>query len=237
MGEETVDLLVEGGEASAGPPLGPTLAPIEAVDINEVVSAINEATGGFEGMEVPVEVVVDTETGDFEIEVGTPPAAALLKERAELDAGSGEPDTIKVANMPLKDVIEVADLKLPDLVALDLRGATKEILGSAQSLGVLVDDKEPIEVQQDIDDGVYDELWSGEKDWQELPDEAEGGDIDTEAARQELEERAAEREAEEEEEEAEEEAEGEEPEEGEAEEEEESGEEPDEEEEVTEDEL
>ncbi|MDY6761464.1 MAG: 50S ribosomal protein L11 [Candidatus Nanohaloarchaea archaeon] len=200
MGEETVNLLVEGGEASAGPPLGPTLAPIEAVDINEVVSAINEATGGFEGMEVPVEVVVDDETGDFDIDVGTPPAAALLKERAELDAGSGEPDTIKVANMPLKDVIEVADLKLPDLVALDLRGATKEILGSAQSLGVLVDDKEPIEVQQDIDDGVYDELWSGEKDWQELPDEAEGGDIDTEAARAKLEERAAEREEEEEDE-------------------------------------
>lgn len=200
MGEETVNLLVEGGEASAGPPLGPTLAPIEAVDINEVVSAINEATGGFEGMEVPVEVVVDDETGDFDIDVGTPPAAALLKERAELDAGSGEPDTIKVANMPLKDVIEVADLKLPDLVALDLRGATKEILGSAQSLGVLVDDREPIEVQQDIDDGVYDELWSGEKDWQELPDEAEGGDIDTEAARAKLEERAAEREEEEEDE-------------------------------------
>ncbi|MDY6769949.1 MAG: 50S ribosomal protein L11 [Candidatus Nanohaloarchaea archaeon] len=203
MGEETVNLLVEGGEASAGPPLGPTLAPIEAVDINEVVQAINEATGGFEGMEVPVEVVVDTDTGDFDIDVGTPPAAALLKERAGLDAGSGEPDSIKVANMPLKDIIEVADLKLPDLVALDLRGATKEILGSAQSLGVLVDNREPVDVQQDIDDGVYDELWSGEQDWEELPDEPEGGEIDTEAARQELEQRAAEREEEDDEEEAE----------------------------------
>ncbi|MDY6768515.1 MAG: 50S ribosomal protein L11 [Candidatus Nanohaloarchaea archaeon] len=214
MGEETVNLLVEGGEASAGPPLGPTLAPIEAVDINEVVSAINDATGGFEGMEVPVEVVVDDETGEFEVDVGTPPAAALLKERAGLDAGSGEPDTVKVANMPLKDVIEVADLKLPDLVALDLRGATKEILGSAQSLGVLVDNKEPVEVQQDIDEGMYDDLWSGERDWRDLPDEAEGGDIDTDAARQELEERAAEREADDTEpEEAEDEEEAEEPEE------------------------
>jgi large subunit ribosomal protein L11 len=216
MGEETVNRLVEGVEASAGPPLGPTLAPIEAVDINEVVSAINEATGGFEGMEVPVEVVVDDETGAFDVDVGTPPAAALLKERAELDAGSGEPDTVKVANMPLKDVIEVAELKLPDLVALDLRGATKEILGSAQSLGVLVDDTEPIDVQQDIDDGVYDAIWSGEQDWQELPDEPEGGDIDTEAARQKLEERMAEREAEEEDEEEVEEADEGEGEEGEA---------------------
>ncbi len=228
MGEETVSLLVEAGQASAGPPLGPTLAPIEAVDINEVVSAINEETAGFEGMEVPVEVVVDTDTGGFDIDVGTPPASALLKERAELEAGSGEPDTIKVANMPLKDVIEVADLKLEDLVALDLRGATKEILGSAQSLGVLVDDKEPMEVQQEIDDGVYDDIFSGEKDWKELPDEPEGGEIDTEAARQELEQRMEEREAEEEEE-AEEGEEGEEAEEGE-EEEEETEEEPEEEE-------
>lgn len=201
MGEETVSLLVEAGKASAGPPLGPTLAPIQAVDINEVVSSINEETSGFSGMEVPVEVVVDTDTGDFDIHVGTPPASALLKERVGLDRGSGEPDKIKVANMPLKHVIEVADLKMEDLVALDLRGAVKEILGSAQSLGVLVDGKNPVAVQKDIDEGVYDEIFSGEKDWKELPDEAEGEDIDTEAARRELEERMAEREAEEEEEE------------------------------------
>lgn len=215
MGEETVNLLVEGGEASAGPPLGPTLAPIEAVDINEVVSAINENTSGFEGMEVPVEVVVDDETGDFEIDVGTPPASALLKERAELEAGSGEPNKIKLANLPLKDVIEVADLKMEDLVALDLRGATKEILGSAQSLGFLVEGEEPIDIQADIDEGRYEEVLSGEKDWKELPDKPEGGEIDTEAARQELEERREEREEEEEEEEEAEEGEEEESEEGE----------------------
>ncbi len=225
MGEETVNLLVEAGEASAGPPLGPTLAPIEAVDINAVVSAINEATSGFSGMEVPVEVVVDTETGDFDIEVGTPPASALLKDRAGLDRGSGEPNSIKVANMPMKDIMEVADLKLPDLVALDLRGATKEILGSAQSLGVLVENKEPREMQQDIDDGAYADIFAGEKAWEELSDEPEGGEIDTEAARQQLEERMAEREAEAEEEEDEgEEAEGEEGEEEEGEEDEEAAE-------------
>lgn len=215
MGEETVNLLVEAGEASAGPPLGPTLAPIQAVDINEVVSAINEETSGFSGMEVPVEVVVDDETGEFDISVGTPPASALLKDKAGLERGSGEPDKIKVANMPLKHIIEVADLKLADLVALDLRGATKEILGSAQSLGVLVDNKEPIEVQQDIDEGEYDDVLEGDG-WKELPDEPEGGEIDTEAARQQLEERMAEREAEaEEEEEAEEETEEDEEDEGE----------------------
>lgn len=205
MGEETVNLLVEGGEASAGPPLGPTLAPIEAVDINEVVASINEETAGFEGMEVPVEVVVDDETGAFDIDVGTPPASALLKERAGLDTGSGEPDTVKVANIPVRDVMEIAELKFEDLVALDLRGATKEILGSAQSLGFLVDNTEPVELQREIADGKYTDVFEGEKDIEALPDEAEGGDIDTDAARQELEERMAEREEEGDEEETEEE--------------------------------
>lgn len=219
MMTETINTLVEGGSASAGPPLGPALGPLP-VDIGAVVSAINEQTEGFAGMEVPVEVTVDEETGDFEIAVGTPPASALLKDKAGLDAGSGEPNAVKVANMPLKQIIEIAELKMGDLVALDMKGATKEILGSAQSLGVLIDNKEPRTVQQEIDDGQYDAVFAGDE---ELPDEAQGGDIDTEEARRRLEERQAEREAEaeEEEEEAEEgeEAEGEE---GEAEEEEEA---------------
>ncbi|MFB6077183.1 MAG: 50S ribosomal protein L11 [Candidatus Nanohaloarchaea archaeon] len=193
---ETISTLVEAGNASAGPPLGPALGPLP-VDIGAVVSEINERTEGFSGMEVPVDVVVDEETGSFEIEVGTPPAAALLKDRAGLDRGSGEPDSVKVANVALKTVVDIAELKMPDLVALDTRGATKEILGSAQSLGILVDGKEPVDVIAEIDDGVYDAVFAG---GEELPDEPKGGEIDTAAARQELEERRAEREAEAEEE-------------------------------------
>lgn len=203
---ETISTLVEGGQASAGPPLGPALGPLP-VDIGAVVAEINEQTSGFQGMEVPVEVEVDEETGDFTIEVGTPPAAALLKDRAGLDRGSGEPESVKVANVALKTVMDIAELKREDLVALDLKGATKEILGSAQSMGVLVDGKDPQEVQREIDEGVYDAVFDGDE---ELPDEPKGGEIDTEAARQELEQRRAEREAEaeeEEEDEAEEEAE------------------------------
>lgn len=199
MGEVTISTLVDAGQASAGPPLGPELGPLP-VDIGAVVSAINEETREFEGMEIPVDVIVDEDTGSFSIEVGTPPAAALLKDKAGIDAGSGEPNEIKVANLPLKAVTAVAELKQKDLVALDLRGATKEVLGTAQSMGLLIDNKEPREVQQEIDDGTYEAVFAGEE---ELPDEAVGGDIDTAAARQKLAERRAEREAEAEEEEAE----------------------------------
>lgn len=211
MMTETISTLVEGGQASAGPPLGPALGPLP-VDIGAVVSAINEKTAGFEGMEVPVDVAVDEETGDFTITVGTPPVAALIRDKAGIAKGSGEPNVVKVANMPLKQLFEIADLKAPDLVALDTRGAVKEVLGTAQSMGILVDGKEPREVQQEIDDGVYDAVFAGDE---ELPDEAKGGEIDTEAARQKLAERRAEREAAAEEEEEEAAEEGEEPEEAE----------------------
>ncbi len=157
MGEETVNLLVEGGSASAGPPLGPTLAPIEGVDVGEIVDAINQATKDFEGMEVPVDVIVDTDTGEYEIEVGKPPAAALIKDELGLSSGSGEPNINKVADMSFEQACKVARMKSSDLQAMDLRGAVKEIIGTAQSMGVTIDGKEAYEVQQEIGAGEYDD--------------------------------------------------------------------------------
>ena len=74
---ETIEVLVEGGKASAGPPLGPALGPL-GVNVMQVVNAINEKTKHFDGMKVPVKVIVDPKTKGFEIEVGTPPVTALI---------------------------------------------------------------------------------------------------------------------------------------------------------------
>jgi len=161
---ETIDLLVEGGSASAGPPLGPSLAPMEGVDVGEVVNAINEATKDFDGMEVPVEVIVDEETGDFEIEVGTPPVAALIKDEIGFETGSGEPNVNKVADMDFETACKIARMKSTDLNALDLRGAVKEIIGSAQSMGVTVDGKDAYDVHQEIDEGKYDDKLENEEE-------------------------------------------------------------------------
>ncbi|MFQ3275311.1 MAG: large subunit ribosomal protein L11, partial [Candidatus Nanohaloarchaea archaeon] len=99
MGDKTtINTLVEGGSASAGPPLGPELGPLPT-DVGDVVSEINEKTKDFEGMEVPVDVIVDEETGDFEIEVGKPPAAQLIFDELGISGGSGEPNRDKVADM------------------------------------------------------------------------------------------------------------------------------------------
>ena len=90
MGDkQTISSLVTGGEASAGPPLGPSLGPM-GVNIMEVISAINEKTGDFKGMKIPVTVTVDSETKKWEIEVGIPSASALILKEANIQKGSGE---------------------------------------------------------------------------------------------------------------------------------------------------
>lgn len=161
MGEQTISALVDGGSASAGPPLGPQLGPMP-VDIGEVVATINEKTASFDGMEVPVDVIVDDETGEFEVEVGTPPVAELLKEKAGIESGSGEPNRDKVADLDFDTIKQVAEMKRPDLVALDLRGACKEVIGSAVSMGVTVDGEDGRTIQKRIDEGEYDDQLGGE---------------------------------------------------------------------------
>ena len=85
---QTVSALVTGGQASAGPPLGPTLGPL-GVNILQIVTAINEKTKDFEGMKVPVTVNVDKSTKKWTVEVGIPSAAALILKEAGIQKGSG----------------------------------------------------------------------------------------------------------------------------------------------------
>ena len=163
MGDKTtISTLVEGGSASAGPPLGPELGPLPT-DVGEVVSAINEKTADFTGMEVPVDVIVDEDSGDFEIEVGKPPAAQLIFDELGIQKGSGEPNKNVVADMSFEDACKVARMKASDLLAMDLRGAVKEIIGTADSSGITIDGKDPVEVQQEIADGKYDDRLEAEE--------------------------------------------------------------------------
>ncbi|MBC5792784.1 MAG: 50S ribosomal protein L11 [Nanohaloarchaea archaeon] len=163
MGDKTtINTLVEGGAASAGPPLGPELGPLPT-DVGEVVSEINQKTSDFEGMEVPVDVIVDEDTGDFEVEVGKPPAAQLIFDELGIDGGSGEPNKTKVADMEFETACKVARMKASDLLAMDLRGAVKEIIGSADSAGITIDGKDARQVQQEISEGKYDDRLEAEE--------------------------------------------------------------------------
>lgn len=158
MATETIEALVDAGEASAGPPLGPKLGPL-GVDIMEIVNAINDETEKFKGMQVPIELTVDTESGDFDIEVGTPPTSGLILEKVGVEKGSGEPHSSKAGDLKIKEAKEIAEMKEGDLLGKNIKEKTKEILGTCVSMGVTVDGKEPNEAMDLIDEGEYDSVF------------------------------------------------------------------------------
>ena len=157
--KKIVDLLVSGGQATAGPPLGPALGPL-GVNTMAVVTKINELTKDYAGMKVPVKVAVDVEEKTFEVTVGTPTASALIVSELKIEKGSGTPNTEKVGDLTMEQVMRIAKVKHPQLLASTLKGATKEVLGTCVSMGVTVEGKDPREVQTEIDQGNYEELFS-----------------------------------------------------------------------------
>lgn len=154
--ESRVKVMVEGGKANPGPPLGPALGPL-GVNVAQVVAKINEATSSFAGMKVPVTVVVKKKTKEFSIEVGSPPTAALIKKELGLEKGAKTAGKEVVGNLSLAQVVKIAKLKLGTSLAKGLKSAVKEVLGTCVSLGVTVEGKSPKEVQKEIDEGKHDE--------------------------------------------------------------------------------
>lgn len=157
---ETIEALVPGGQATPGPPLGPELGPTP-VDVQAVVQEINEQTAAFDGTEVPVTVTYE-EDGSFEIEVGVPPTAELIKDKAGFETGSGEPQEEFVADLSVEEVTQIAEQKHPDLLSYDLKNAAKEIVGTCTSLGVTIEGENPREFKERIDGGEYDEYFAEE---------------------------------------------------------------------------
>jgi len=157
--KKVVELLVNGGQATAGPPLGPALGPL-GVNVLAIVNKINELTKDYSGMKVPVKVMVDPETKAFEVSIGTPTASALIVSELKIEKGSGTPKTQKVGDLTVEQVIRIAKIKRLELLAKTLKAAAKEVLGGCVSMGVTVEGKDPREVQKEIDEGKYDEVFS-----------------------------------------------------------------------------
>jgi large subunit ribosomal protein L11 len=158
---KVVELLVNGGQANAGPPLGPALGPL-GMNILAVVNRINELTKDYAGMKVPVKISVDTEDKSFDVSVGTPTASALIVAELKIEKGSGTPNTVKVGNLSMDQMVRIAKIKRPELLAPTLKEAAKEMLGTCVSLGVTVEGKDPREVQKEIDAGSYEDLFGSE---------------------------------------------------------------------------
>ena len=157
--KKQIEALIAGGQATGGPPLGPALGPL-GVNVLNVVNRINDLTKAYAGMKVPVKVVVDVDTKDFEVEVGTPTTAALIVKELGIEKGSGTPSTQKVGDLTLDQVVKIAQMKMPGGYAKSLKTAAREILGTCVSMGVTVEKREPKEILKEVEAGTYDSVFA-----------------------------------------------------------------------------
>ena len=156
MGDkQIINVLVTGGEASAGPPLGPALGPL-GVNVLGIVNEINKQTGDFKGMRVPVKVEVDKETKQFVISVGTPTTSALIAKESGIPKGSAKPNTDLVGDLTMDKVVGIAKSKIAGSYAADIKAAAKEVVGSCVSMGVKVEGKDARVFMKEIDEGKWD---------------------------------------------------------------------------------
>ena len=133
-----VKLQIPAGQATPAPPVGTALGP-HGVNIMEFCKQYNALTQSQAGQIIPVEVTI-YEDRSFSLVTKTPPAAVLIRQKARIEKGSGEPNRNKVGTLRRAQVKEIAELKMPDLNANDVDAAMKIIEGTARSMGVTVVD-------------------------------------------------------------------------------------------------
>lgn len=164
---ETIKVLVEGGKATPAPPLGPTLAQLK-IDVDQIITKINEKTKDFAGMQVPVEITIKSDKS-FDIKVGTPPVSELIKKELNLKKLAKTPWKEPVpkegeekaepfsASLSFEQVLKIAKAKIDALGTRNLKAAVKQVVANCVSCGVLVEGKSPKEIIRDINNGKFDE--------------------------------------------------------------------------------
>jgi large subunit ribosomal protein L11 len=151
---EKVDLQVDGGAAAPGPQMASAFGPL-GIDMGAVIQEINNKTGAFSGMKVPVTVEINDDKS-FDVSVGVPGAGELIKKELSLEKGSGRQALEKVGNLSIEQIIKIANMKKEGMLVNDLKSAVNTVIGSCQAMGVLVEGKEPKESNKDVLAGKYD---------------------------------------------------------------------------------
>ncbi|AAB90697.1 MULTISPECIES: 50S ribosomal protein L11 [Archaeoglobus] len=148
---QVVEVLVPGGQASPGPPLGPAIGPL-GLNVKQVVDKINEATKDYEGLSVPVKIIVKDDRS-FEIEVGIPPVSALIKRELGIEKGASNPGREVVGNLTMEQLLNIARIKRQQSLSYTLKEVVKEVLGTCNSMGITVEGKSPKELTRMIEEG------------------------------------------------------------------------------------
>lgn len=154
-----VEVLVPGGKATPGPPLGPTLGPL-GINVKAVIEKINEETKAFNGMQVPVKVIIDNNR-QFTIQVGTPPTSSLIKKEIGIELGSGTPSEKFVGNLTIKQAMAVAKMKRNNSLSKTLKNGVKEVIGTCSTMGVTVEGMKAKDAIVAINGGKFDSEFAG----------------------------------------------------------------------------
>jgi len=149
-----IQLLVDGGDMKPGPSIGQKLGPL-GINIGKVIQDVNSSTAQFRGMKVPVLLDIESKTRTFTVKVMTPPTSQLIKKEAGAAKGTGIHKKLKVGNIAIEQIIAIAKIKQQDMLAKDFISVVKSILGTCQSLGILVESKESREVLIELEKGKY----------------------------------------------------------------------------------
>ena len=131
-----VKLQIRAGQATPAPPVGTALGQ-HGVNIMEFCRQYNEQTQQYAGQVIPAELTI-YEDRSFTFILKQPPAAELIKQAANIEKGSGEPNRTKVARLSPDQVRQIAERKMADLNANDVDHAMRIIAGTARSMGVEV---------------------------------------------------------------------------------------------------
>jgi large subunit ribosomal protein L11 len=134
-----VKLQIPAGKANPAPPVGTALGPHQ-INIMAFCKEYNARTQSMMGSIIPAEITIYTDQ-TFSFVTKTPPVSDLLKKAAKLDKGSSVPNQDKVGKITQKQLQEIAETKMTDLNAIDLKGAMKQVAGSARSMGIVIEQK------------------------------------------------------------------------------------------------
>ena len=129
-----VKIQIEAGKASPAPPVGTALGP-HGIAIMDFVKAYNAQTEAQAGTVIPTEITI-FEDRSFSFILKTPPTSTLIREKAGLEKAANNPGSETAGSISEAQVAEIAEIKMPDLNAVDIEGAKLQVRGTARSMGI-----------------------------------------------------------------------------------------------------
>jgi len=138
--EEKINLLVEGGKATVTPAMAQSLGPA-GLNIQEVLNEINEKTKQFQGIKVPVDILVDKSKKTFKIKVGIPPTSELIKKELGLEKCVANPGKEVSGNITFDQIKKIAEMVKDKLLSKSENARIKEVASTCMAMGLTIDGK------------------------------------------------------------------------------------------------